>query len=414
MSLFDDASLVTTPNGYKVSKLYSIKPTSGLGDMTVVRATTATRVNSAGLIESVAINVPRLDYPPLGGCPSILVEPARTNLLLRSEEFNNASWAKTGSTVTANTTTSPDGNLTADKLIEDTSTGSHSVARIGAISSAGTYTLSVYAKAAERTNIAIGNSSSNHFAIFNLSSGTIVQGSQGTVTNGAISSVDANGYYRISCNITVTAATSITINLVSTGTTTSYTGNGTSGLFIWGAQLELGSNPTSYIPTTTASVTRNADVISKTGISSLIGQTEGTMFAEVNLTTQTESGLFRRIMMISNGLESDSTYLRVTSGNIVQFVSFNGTAQCVINSLSSFNGTIKVAAAYKENDFVFYINGVLQGSDNSGTIPATRSILRIGNSDTLISAHNLNDRINLATLFPTRLTNAQLATLTTP
>lgn len=84
MSLFDDASLVLTPNGYKASKLYSIKPTSGAGDMTVVRATTATRVNSAGLIESVAINVPRLDYPPLGGCPSILVEPARTNLVFPS------------------------------------------------------------------------------------------------------------------------------------------------------------------------------------------------------------------------------------------------------------------------------------------------------------------------------------------
>ena len=84
MSFFDDASLVLTPNGYKASKLYSIKPTSGLGDMTVVRATTATRVNSAGVIESVAINVPRLDYPPLGGCPSILVEPLRTNLVFPS------------------------------------------------------------------------------------------------------------------------------------------------------------------------------------------------------------------------------------------------------------------------------------------------------------------------------------------
>ena len=89
MSLFDDASLVLTPNGYKASKLYSIKPTSGAGDMTVVRATTATRVNSAGLIESVATNVPRLDYTG-GGCPKILVEPERINRVLYSEQFDNA------------------------------------------------------------------------------------------------------------------------------------------------------------------------------------------------------------------------------------------------------------------------------------------------------------------------------------
>jgi hypothetical protein len=81
MALFDDASLVVTPNGYKAGTLYSIKPTSGAGDMTVVRATTATRVNSAGLIESMANNVPRLDYLN-ASCPSLLVEPQRTNLVL--------------------------------------------------------------------------------------------------------------------------------------------------------------------------------------------------------------------------------------------------------------------------------------------------------------------------------------------
>jgi hypothetical protein len=328
MSLFDDASLVLTPNGYKASKLYSIKPTSGLGDMTVVRATTATRVNSAGLIESVAINVPRLDYT-LGSCPSILVEPLRTNLVFPS------------ATLTTQT----------------------------------------------RTVTAVANTLSFY------GTGTIVLTGAHTAT---LTGTGANN--RVSLTFTPIAGSLI---LTVTGTVTN-------------AQLEVGSNASSYIPTTTATVTRNADVISKTGISSLIGQTQGTLYAEVNLTTQTESGLFRRIMMISNGDESTSTYLRITSSNNIAFVSFNGTAQCVINSLSSFNGTIKVAAAYKENDFVFYINGVSQGSDNSGTIPATRSILRIGNSDSLISTHNLNDRIELATLFKTRLTNAQLATLTTP
>jgi hypothetical protein len=170
-------------------------------------------------------------------------------------------------------------------------------------------------------------------------------------------------------------------------------------------------HPTS--PQQTAAVTRNADAISKTGISSLIGQTEGTMYAEVDLSIQSEAGLFRRILMISNGTETDSTYLRVTSGNIVQFVSFDGTVQTLINSISSISGNVKIAATYKTNEFKLYINGVLQGTDLLGSIPATRSILRIGNSDALISTHNLNDRIELATLFQTALTDAQCIELTT-
>jgi hypothetical protein len=193
----------------------------------------------------------------------------------------------------------------------------------------------------------------------------------------------------------------------------SYVGDGTSGVYIWGANTrkQLTQHPTS--PQQTATVTRNADVISKTGISSLIGQTEGTMYAEVDLSIQSEAGLFRRILMISNGTETDSTYLRVTSGNIVQFVSFDGTVQTLINSISSISGNVKIAATYKTNEFKLYINGVLQGTDLLGSIPATRSILRVGNSDALISTHNLNDRIELATLFQTALTNDQCIDLTT-
>jgi hypothetical protein len=91
MALLNSASLVVTPNGYKAGTLYSVIPNTTLGDMTVVRATTATRVNSAGLIESVANNVPRLDYLN-ASCPSLLLEPQRTNLQVYSEDFSNPAW----------------------------------------------------------------------------------------------------------------------------------------------------------------------------------------------------------------------------------------------------------------------------------------------------------------------------------
>lgn len=117
MSLLDTASLVITPNGTKASKLYSVVPSDGSGDMTVTRATTATRVNSAGLIESVASNVPRLDYSN-GTCPSILVEPQRTNILKYSEDLTNAVWSLIGTiTRTANYGTAPDGTQTSTRIL---------------------------------------------------------------------------------------------------------------------------------------------------------------------------------------------------------------------------------------------------------------------------------------------------------
>ena len=108
MTLLTDAKIITTANAAKVGTLYSIVPDNGVVDLDITRATTATRVDSAGLIESVAVNEPQLDYS-LGGCSSLLIEPERTNFNLYSEELDNAAWGKSDVTVTANDITSPDG-----------------------------------------------------------------------------------------------------------------------------------------------------------------------------------------------------------------------------------------------------------------------------------------------------------------
>ena len=116
MSLFDDASICITPNGFKAGKLYAVKG----ADLNVVRATSATRVNANGIIETVGANVPLIDHTG-GDCPTILVQPQRTNLALYSEQFDNAAWTKLNSSSTANQLISPDGNTTAD-IITDNST----------------------------------------------------------------------------------------------------------------------------------------------------------------------------------------------------------------------------------------------------------------------------------------------------
>jgi len=312
MSLFESASLVVTPNGTKASKLYSVKPTDGSGDMTVVRATTATRVNSSGVIESVATNVPRLDYTG-STCPSVLIEPQRTNLALRSEEFDNASWTKSNISVSANLINSPDGTQDADKLIEDSLTNQKAIFNSVSSTSSIPYTFSLFLKSdgsGRNARIGIFDSSfaNSGYILFNSVNGTLSnQGTNGTGVVNSSSVVNyGNGWYRVSITVTLTATTIRSVVYLASGNNTTYAGNGTSGVYIWGAQLEAGSNATSYIPTTTATVTRNVDLISKTGISSLIGQTEGTLYAEVNNKNWETSN---RIFVISDGSASNSNII---------------------------------------------------------------------------------------------------------
>ncbi len=227
MSLFDSASLVVTPSGYKEDKLYSIKPTDGSGDLSVTRATTATRVNSAGLIE---------------------VTPY--NLLTYSQEFNDASWGKINSSITANATTAPDGTLTADKLVENSSNANHLVQKtVSATDSV--YTFSVFAKKSERNWVvlrSVNASLQNVKAWFNIDAGTI-----GTLENGATAKITnvGNGWYKLEMTIpSFSTGFEFRVSTSTGNNVDSYTGDGTSGLFIWGAQLVSGTSAKEYFPTT--------------------------------------------------------------------------------------------------------------------------------------------------------------------
>jgi hypothetical protein len=227
MSLLDDASLLVTPNAEKEGKLYSIIPTNGNGDFSVTRATTATRVNAAGLVELVPYN-----------------------LLQYSEMFSNAAWLKENSSITANTTTAPNGTLTADKLVENTSNSNHRTFQSYTAPSLGSYTYTCYAKQAGRTmfRIAIFDGGTTKTAFFNIANGTIFS------TINCTSSITnvGDGWYR--CTITATI-TSTSLQLQSwlslPDATTVYTGDGTSGVFIWGAQLVEGTSALDYQATET-------------------------------------------------------------------------------------------------------------------------------------------------------------------
>ena len=286
--LFNSASLVITPNGVKTSKLYSIKPSDGTGDLSVTRATKATRVDESGVIVDVLANVARIDYS--NGSAAILSEPQRTNLFLRSEEFN-ISWKQSSSSVTPDTTLAPTGLVKADTI---TSTGISQVTvlQLRTITSGTVYSISFYIKQNTQRFVYIRFTSNSLVkntyvsAVFDLQDGTTGQTSVGT-TSGTLISSDVrdagNGFYRVSITASINATdgnigigfapakTGNTFNTVGTITSTVIKGN---SIFLWGAQLEEGSTATSYIPTTTSSVTRNADVISKTGLSGITSITE--------------------------------------------------------------------------------------------------------------------------------------------
>lgn len=408
MSLLEKASLILTPNAVKASKLYSIVPSTGNGDMDVVRATTATRVNSLGLIENVASNVARLNYD--GSCPSILLEPQRTNLFLRSEEFDNTYWVKSNGTVSLVNFVSPNSSLTSNKFIPNTSISSHRLENTALTSLSGTVTFSVFAKSNGYNLFILRLSDFGLPIYFNLTNGTII-GSESGVTS--VIKDFGNGWYRCSITANVTNNTVVRFQISQDDLLTTFAGDNVKGILFYGAQLEQGAYPTSYIPTVASTVTRNADVISKTGISDLIGQTEGVMYWEgyIDL-SKSNYGYFPRLFTIGNGTETNFACLLLTSTNILQTrFQISGANQAILSYSIPTSGFYKIAYAYKQNDFVLYVNGVNRENYNLGNVMGFSNVYlgrEIGDSSTPVS-----HPIKSAILWKERLTNTELAQLTT-
>jgi hypothetical protein len=348
--------------------------------------------------------LPRLDY--LGStCPRLLLEPQRTNIKTSSE--NATGWGNPiGITTSLNVATSPDGYVNADKIIEAAIGGNHRFDVDFSATSGTAYTFSYFAKAAERTQCHIHGYSDNAVfsistAIFDLSNGTIVSNTGG----GTASIVDyGNGWYRVSLTLTA-AATALGYwgFGVALNGATNYLGVATNGALFYGIQLEAGAYATSYIPTLGASVTRVADAASKTSATALIGQTEGTIFCDVNLDARSSYTYF----VIAPNLGSAGTYIGIgITAGAFSFEVVNSGVQFSYNFPSTATGRFKLALGYKANDFVAYVNGVQVSFDTSGTVP-TCSQVGLYQYDQTPSV-----KYNQALLFKTRLTNAQLAELT--
>jgi hypothetical protein len=363
---------------------------------------------------STAYYGPRFDYDPVTLAPKgLLIEEQRTNLALRSEEFDNVNWGKGNSTVTANAVVSPDGTVNADKLVENTATSSHSIAQSVSVTSGTTYTFTVYAKAAERSRILIAAASSAftaNQAIFNLVNGT----TSGVVACTASMTPVGNGWYRCSWTATATASASPGFNIfLDNGSTPTYAGDGYSGVFIWGAQVEAGAFATSYIPTVASQVTRAADVAVMTGanFSNWYNQSEGAVFAEFQLLAVSSTN-FSRILALSDGTTSNATIIYQEAASALSTaIRVGNVTQAYLPNVTPPNTNInKVASAYKLNDFAASGNGGAIQTDASGTLP-TPVKANLGSREDNAAAF-LNGHIRRIAAFPRRLANAELTALT--
>ncbi|MBI9113140.1 hypothetical protein [Maridesulfovibrio ferrireducens] len=388
------------PPSLEVKAYDSKDNTNGVpAGFTFARASTATQINAVGEVESVANDVLRHEYDAENGeYKGFLIEEPRTNLLPYSEELNQSPWFIQRASVAVNTTTAPNGLVTADKILEDsTSSNSHYARRTISVIEGEPYSYSVFLKAGERTRCAVflGDSgfSGDFFATVDLSSGTAV--------GGKIESFP-NGWFRVSV---VGVATSTSAGrlaytqLRNNDNMSIYDGDGTSGLYIWGAQLEQGAFPTSYIPTTTAAATRAADTLSIYTTNFPYNQMEGTLCAVAD-----DEGSGPILVMCDAG----NGYIRL--GTRVGFLDFSlQNIDAVFQFSKSFpcNDPSRILAfAFKENDFAVSAQG--DPVQTGGGFFADQIRLTLGS----IWGNFLNGHISQISYFPRRLSNEQLQALT--
>ena len=425
-------SLLIVPARFKTGKLYSQIPTSGAGDFTITRNTEARRFNSAGLIESVASGIPRLDYFTSGGtagCPALLVEPAGTNGILNSAD------TRTNWTLGANLTS---GAIDVIGVSGNNLTVAVSGSNIGAVlgrlqrpannvalASGSTYTISFFLKQTGTHTIGGYYALITGAAAGDLGAGFDVSGSfsSGSIYNSAgttnrIRRVERWGtdVFRCSETFTMTASGTLTsLNFAPLVSATS-TINPAVGTQIGFAapQIELGFVPTSFIPTTTGTGSRSADVVSVSGaVSGSIGQTEGTIYAEVGYS---DNSSIRHLIALSDGSSSNRIRLRIIAPTTLQMErSLAGSNATMAITIPS-SGIVKIAIGYSSaaNGFIAYVNGSQAGIIAAATATFTNELTRINLGSNSDNAGQLNDRIRAAALYTTRLTNAELATLTTP
>ena len=393
------------------------------GDFTVDRNSTKYVLGSGGDIISYATDEPAFEFNTDGSYKGLLVEPAATNICLQSEDLSTTWTPVDNGAVDTSSTETPDGDTSSKSIkIEDdgsTGTGFVLISQTITVAANTKYTASVFLKADQLAFASLSadnyDGSTDGQQYFGLSGA----GSLGTSLNLDDSSIEAypNDWYR--CSITWTqgaADTQFLFRIWVAGSISSVVVDldGSSSIFAWGAQVETGPIATSYIPTTTASVTRVKDDITQTSASSLIGQTEGTLYLEVYWRETT--GAYQFLLAASDGSANNRVviYTLNTTSDLRMAASANGsplTDQGV--SSSGFSGIQKIALAYADADFELYQNGSSISSDTTGSLASLATLTDIDLGQIYTATLQANMWIRAVALFPRRLSDTEAQALTT-
>ena len=360
-------------------------------DMDFTRATTATRIDENGNIVEVGDGVPRIDYTG-GGCPHILAEPMRTNLVTYSEDFSNALWGKQvggiGSTpiVTSDYATSPDGTLNADRIQLSLNGGTSSADQSYinySITSGTESTGSIYVKTAD------GSSKTIYLR-------TSTAGGLATKT--------------ITSDWTRIEQTESVGDFFVFGLRGGFGTSDSTDLLVWGGQYERGSYATSYIPTSGGTVTRNQDIFTRDGIGSLINSTEGCVFGEGNFAESSISG-YMYFASLSDGTLSNRLEVRQDTNNL-KFLWRVGTYQSSITTSGIDVGVnFKFAVNYSSANIKFYVNGNPIGTINTPTLWTADTLNRLGLDDGG-GGYPFYGKVKQLQVYDTSLSDTQLAALT--
>lgn len=389
--------------------------------ITFSRSSSGWHYNSAGILMQAGANIPRFDHDPVTRRPKgILIEETRTNLLLRSQEFDNSAWTRSRIEVTPNSAVAPDGTMTADKLVPTAENNNHGVGQNVALAGAVQCSWSVYAKAAEYFMVRLRLADSVSFladVLVNLNTGTIQNPN-------AASSIQyvGDGWYRICMTWTPAPASTLVSHGVwvyDENSSPTFAGDGVKGLYAWGAQLEQGYFPTSYIPTVSAQAARNADFARITDLAKMYFVAgKGTMAVEAEVGALGNSAVsanafphaaaFTKSNSIGSG---DYAALRLSPAVPVGIVGNAGVYNNrSIGGNAAVGQILKLALAGDGNDIVLARDGTLSSPFSGGSWPADVSELWLGSQGG--GSRFWNGWIRAVRYWPYRLSNAELQAVT--
>ena len=399
----------TTPSGCYEIQAWVLAATSTIGTMWVWGAQLNIGSTAKPYFPTTdRLNVPRLTYQNGGGgCPSLLLEKQSTNVVTYSEDFTNAAWLITGGiTITANATTSPDGTQNAD-LLSHGSFSNYLYQNLGTLS--GTITTSIFVKKGSQSSISFGFVAGGFTGGMSVKFNLDTQTFSGLTNYANFTSITAtyesygNGWYRL--NLTGTTATSTAYYFVVGSLVDSFAVDA----YLWGAQVEASSYPTSYIPTTSSSATRVADLAVKSSISSLFGASATSLFMDFEITQVSNDATWTVTGYDGSNLFSLCQFSATT--NFPRIV-FDGGVDTTLGTALSI-GRHKIAVSFATNDFRAYIDGALVLTDTSCTYNRYDRIAVNGTAWTGNTNNNNSFKLNQYAQFPNVLTNAELASLTT-